>query len=159
MCPKSRVSIESVCFEQNLCASFFQLMDVWGLMSLPVFHCVVSEFEIRSKNSNIPQAGQIRAPSGAAKRCPARLIANRTILPGKKCPLYYPKKREKVASLSFQRHEKQNPILNDGRTETGVDNTFSSSARRAFCSKKQGLLFLVKPFHARHVRDIPSIKI
>ena len=59
----------------------------------------------RTQNPDIPQAGRVGAPGGAAGRGRARLGANRTIRPGNKGPPYPPRHRRNVASTSLQKHE------------------------------------------------------
>ena len=62
----------------------------------------------RIQNPDIPRAGRVGAPGGAAGRGRARLGANRIIRPGNKSPPFPPRHRRNVASTSLQKHELMN---------------------------------------------------
>ena len=71
----------------------------------------------RTKNPDIPRAGRVGAPGGAAARGRARLSANRTIRQGNKGPPYLPKHRRNDALTFLQKHEQAKSYVNRRRSK------------------------------------------
>ena len=72
----------------------------------------------RFQNPDIPRAGKVGAPGGAARRGRARLGANRTIRPGNKSPPFPLRHRRNVASTSLQKHDQAKSYINRRRNKT-----------------------------------------
>ena len=82
----------------------------------------------RIQNPDIPRAGWVGAPGGAARRGRAKFGANRTIHP--KNP---PKNRRKVAWAFLQKHKQAKSYLkNDGGTKAGVDPPLITGASTVY---------------------------
>ena len=107
------------------------LAFAWALKDLFLFTC-------RIQNPDIPRAGRVGAPGGAAGRGQARLGANRTIRPGNKSPPIFPRDRRHVASKSLQKHEQAKSYVNRRRKKISglspVHHRFTSGTRSALCS-------------------------
>ena len=69
---------------------------------------------------DIPRAGRVGAPGGAAVRGRAILGANRTIRPRIKSPPYPPRHRRNIAPTSFQKHEHAKSYVNRRRNKISV---------------------------------------
>ena len=117
------------------------------------------------KNPDIPRAGLVGAPGGAAERGRARLGANRIIRSGNKSPPFLPRRRRNVASMSPQKHEQAKSHVNRRRNKiTGWPAVYprfirglSAGWEALFvpgCRPVERRLFVsINPFHARYVRE------
>ena len=109
---------------------------VSGALSFPGITC-------RIQNPDIPRAGRVGAPGGAAGRGQARLNANRIIRPGKK---KVNRSRQGVEEPSFQRFSRstkqRNPIYTDRGTKLAVDQRFITGLPAVYQLDEKRSLFL-----------------
>ena len=119
------------------------------------------ETTCRIQNPDIPWAGRVGEPGGAAGQGRARLRANGTIWPGTKVHRIF----QSIEDTSLQRFSrntnKRNSMYTDGKTKPTVDHRFISglsAGPEAFfvpcCRTVEHHLFVFgNPFHAGHVGD------
>ena len=92
----------------------------------------------RIQNPDIPRAGRVGAPGGAAGRGRAKLGANKIIRPGNKSPPHTPRHRRNVASTFLQKHEQAKSYVNWQRNKISgwpaVYQRFINGTRSALCS-------------------------
>ena len=104
----------------------------------------------RTQNPDIPRAGRVGEPGGAARRGRARLGANRSIRPGNKGPSYFPKHRRHVASTSLEKHEQAKSYVNRRRKQTSGLSAGREALFVLGCRPVEQRLFrLCKPFSCK----------
>ena len=119
----------------------------------------------RIQNPDIPQAGRVGAPGGAAGRALARLSSNKIIRPRNKKFTVPSKASKKCRLASLQKHEQAKSYVNRQRNKiSGRPAVYHrcitglSAGREARfvpgCRPVERRLFVfVNLFHARHVRE------
>ena len=105
-------------FMQGISGIVYYTMLCYIVLYHNILYCTVLYYTIiynticRIQNPDIPRAGRVGAPGGAAGRGRARLRANRIIRPGNKSPPSPPRHRRNVASTSLQKHEQTKSYVN-----------------------------------------------